>query len=269
MPWWLTSAAYPLLLLSIRPGRRVPRTCGCELFAEVNCVACHTPSLGDVRGIYSDLLLHDMGQSQPLAARTELMGPTRPKDQSRERRHTAALGASAYPGPLPARWSSTQLGTGRRSARWSGQVGGESFLWPLGSRAGPGRIVQRIGRAAAAAAPGVSRVRNGVPYRPRRAARARRPRSPATPKGSRARRTRMARNPSASAPPRGRQACPRPDPIAKNLEKMGKITVCSAVHQRSLARRPAPRRDVWPPPESQHSACGPTHREALCMGAGF
>ena len=32
------------------------------LFAEVGCASCHTPSLGEVRGIYSDLLLHDMGQ---------------------------------------------------------------------------------------------------------------------------------------------------------------------------------------------------------------
>ena len=39
----------------MREGRR--------LFAEVGCASCHTPSLGEVRGIYSDLLLHDMGQT--------------------------------------------------------------------------------------------------------------------------------------------------------------------------------------------------------------
>jgi RNA polymerase sigma factor (sigma-70 family) len=33
------------------------------LFAEVGCASCHSPTLGDVRGIYSDLLLHDMGPS--------------------------------------------------------------------------------------------------------------------------------------------------------------------------------------------------------------
>jgi hypothetical protein len=33
------------------------------LFAEVGCAGCHAPSLGRVRGIYSDLLLHDMGRS--------------------------------------------------------------------------------------------------------------------------------------------------------------------------------------------------------------
>jgi CxxC motif-containing protein (DUF1111 family) len=36
---------------------------GQKLFATVGCAACHTPDLGDVKGIYSDLLLHDMGTS--------------------------------------------------------------------------------------------------------------------------------------------------------------------------------------------------------------
>lgn len=35
---------------------------GKSLFASVGCAACHTPKLGDVDGIYSDLLVHDMGQ---------------------------------------------------------------------------------------------------------------------------------------------------------------------------------------------------------------
>jgi RNA polymerase sigma factor (sigma-70 family) len=39
----------------LRDGRR--------LFAEVGCATCHVPTLGDVKGIYSDLLLHDMGQT--------------------------------------------------------------------------------------------------------------------------------------------------------------------------------------------------------------
>jgi RNA polymerase sigma factor (sigma-70 family) len=39
----------------LREGRR--------LFADVGCASCHSPTLGDVRGIYSDLLLHDMGAS--------------------------------------------------------------------------------------------------------------------------------------------------------------------------------------------------------------
>ena len=39
----------------IREGRR--------LFTDVGCADCHVPTLGDLRGIYSDLLLHDMGPS--------------------------------------------------------------------------------------------------------------------------------------------------------------------------------------------------------------
>ncbi len=36
---------------------------GRQVFGEVGCASCHAPSLGDVRGIYSDLLLHNLGAS--------------------------------------------------------------------------------------------------------------------------------------------------------------------------------------------------------------
>jgi RNA polymerase sigma factor (sigma-70 family) len=39
--------------IAIQEGRRI--------FGEVGCAVCHKPTLGPVRGIYSDLLLHDMG----------------------------------------------------------------------------------------------------------------------------------------------------------------------------------------------------------------
>jgi RNA polymerase sigma factor (sigma-70 family) len=39
----------------MRDGRRI--------FDEIGCATCHVPSLGEVRGVYSDLLLHNMGQS--------------------------------------------------------------------------------------------------------------------------------------------------------------------------------------------------------------
>jgi CxxC motif-containing protein (DUF1111 family) len=52
------------------PIRRAPETvqhaaeiaAGHRLFTGIGCAACHRPRLGDVEGIYSDLLLHDMGQ---------------------------------------------------------------------------------------------------------------------------------------------------------------------------------------------------------------
>ena len=34
---------------------------GEETFKSIGCASCHMPKLGDVEGIYSDLLLHDMG----------------------------------------------------------------------------------------------------------------------------------------------------------------------------------------------------------------
>lgn len=50
-------------------GRRPPADpdareieAGRKLFASVGCATCHTPRLGEVEGIYGDLLLHDMGQ---------------------------------------------------------------------------------------------------------------------------------------------------------------------------------------------------------------
>jgi CxxC motif-containing protein (DUF1111 family) len=53
----------------LRPVERAPVTeqesktlaAGKEHFAAVGCAACHMPKLGAVEGLYSDLLLHDMG----------------------------------------------------------------------------------------------------------------------------------------------------------------------------------------------------------------
>jgi CxxC motif-containing protein (DUF1111 family) len=36
---------------------------GAKLFANLGCATCHRPNLGEIAGVYSDLLLHDMGQS--------------------------------------------------------------------------------------------------------------------------------------------------------------------------------------------------------------
>jgi CxxC motif-containing protein (DUF1111 family) len=35
---------------------------GKQLFTKIGCADCHTPDMGAVEGLYSDLLLHDMGQ---------------------------------------------------------------------------------------------------------------------------------------------------------------------------------------------------------------
>lgn len=43
-------------------GRKMAEE-GKSLFAAVGCADCHTPDLGPIQGIYSDLLLHRMGQT--------------------------------------------------------------------------------------------------------------------------------------------------------------------------------------------------------------
>ncbi len=53
-----------------RPVERLPESgierdrvnAGKRLFERVGCADCHTPNVGGVEGLYSDLLLHDMGQ---------------------------------------------------------------------------------------------------------------------------------------------------------------------------------------------------------------
>jgi len=64
---------------------------GRELFASVGCAVCHRPTLGSVEGIYSDLLLHDMGHHlsdsgsytvlEPELASTDAPRPPRPANE--------------------------------------------------------------------------------------------------------------------------------------------------------------------------------------------
>jgi hypothetical protein len=45
-------------------------------FEEIGCTDCHRPSLGNIDGIYSDLLMHDMGPELTSVAMTLYYGPT-------------------------------------------------------------------------------------------------------------------------------------------------------------------------------------------------
>jgi CxxC motif-containing protein (DUF1111 family) len=54
---------------------------GRELFSSVGCAACHRPQLGEVTGIYSDLLLHDMG---PVLGDTGNYGGSAPNSTEEE-----------------------------------------------------------------------------------------------------------------------------------------------------------------------------------------
>src|SRR6478672_1262595 len=59
--------------LSRRQRNNVTR--GRQLFATVGCAACHAERVGDIDGIYSDLLLHDMGPglADPVLAQPTLV----------------------------------------------------------------------------------------------------------------------------------------------------------------------------------------------------
>jgi CxxC motif-containing protein (DUF1111 family) len=60
---------------------------GRQLFTSVGCAVCHRPKLGDVDGIYSDLLLHDMGrQLSDSGSYTVLEPETASEDKSRQPR---------------------------------------------------------------------------------------------------------------------------------------------------------------------------------------
>jgi CxxC motif-containing protein (DUF1111 family) len=45
-------------------------------FEKIGCTDCHRPNLGDINGIYSDLLMHDMGPELTSVAMTLYYGPT-------------------------------------------------------------------------------------------------------------------------------------------------------------------------------------------------
>lgn len=60
---------------------------GRQLFASVGCAACHRPKLGDVDGIYSDLLLHNMGhQTSDSGSYTVLEPEIASKDTAKQPR---------------------------------------------------------------------------------------------------------------------------------------------------------------------------------------
>jgi CxxC motif-containing protein (DUF1111 family) len=60
---------------------------GRQLFANVGCAACHRPSLGSVDGLYSDLLLHNMGHElSDSGSYTVLEADSSSKDKSKELR---------------------------------------------------------------------------------------------------------------------------------------------------------------------------------------
>jgi CxxC motif-containing protein (DUF1111 family) len=55
-------ASLPRPVERLSPGISAKQAAaGKKLFQTIGCADCHTPKLGDVDGLYSDLLLHEMG----------------------------------------------------------------------------------------------------------------------------------------------------------------------------------------------------------------
>ncbi len=59
---YVRSLPAPVVIDPFGPQGTVEMRDGRRLFDDVGCATCHVAALGDVHGIYSDLLLHNMGQ---------------------------------------------------------------------------------------------------------------------------------------------------------------------------------------------------------------
>jgi CxxC motif-containing protein (DUF1111 family) len=78
------------------PRERLDVAAGKRLFSSVGCADCHVPDLGGVEGIYSDLLLHRMGQEMVgTGAYYEVVVPVPDSDPSS--------------GPQPSEWRTPPL----------------------------------------------------------------------------------------------------------------------------------------------------------------
>ncbi len=72
---------------------------GYKQFAAVGCANCHVEKLGDVSGVYSDLLLHDMGQELGDAGSYGVFTPNAPEEEQDETIPLANRGNPFNPQP--------------------------------------------------------------------------------------------------------------------------------------------------------------------------
>ncbi len=76
---------------------------GESLFASVGCSTCHRPQLGNVQGIFSDLLVHDMGPALSDAAQAPTITPQPPMDDLGQPIVEPPIERSSYGGGGPIR----------------------------------------------------------------------------------------------------------------------------------------------------------------------
>ncbi|MFI5458487.1 MAG: di-heme oxidoredictase family protein [Isosphaerales bacterium] len=100
-----------------RPSERTPATAneaheiaaGRALFATIGCATCHTPKLGDVVGIYSDLLLHDLGQQLGDTGQYGVFDPSSSEDEIVDEVGPIADAAGGLPPPIRVRSSAESV----------------------------------------------------------------------------------------------------------------------------------------------------------------
>jgi len=88
-----------------RPSERTPATAneaheiaaGRALFATIGCATCHTPTLGNVDGVYSDLLLHDLGPQLGDTGQYGVFDPSSSEDEVVDEVGPIARAAGAAP----------------------------------------------------------------------------------------------------------------------------------------------------------------------------
>ena len=106
-------------------GRGRPRRRGKKHFKQIGCTNCHTPDLAEAQGIYSDLLLHQMGEelggggSYGEESPDVGAGLRRRPDVPKRMAHAAAVGCCRFRS-LSSRRPSSDPGRGHQAARRSG-----------------------------------------------------------------------------------------------------------------------------------------------------
>jgi hypothetical protein len=220
----------PLGAPDLRDGRR--------LFEEIGCATCHAPSLGDVQGIYSDLLLHDMGQSlSDLGSTYGLDGPDTPEAPKPREWRTPPLWGYRDSGPYL--HDGRAQGLEEAVAFHSGQAQASAhrfFSRSWRERAQVEAFLKSLVAPSAAAAPGLmlaadleSRLRGDPRDTPE--SRLRRERQEAVARDEQRWQERKRRDRAEAAAQRARTKLP----LAQSLERMGK-TAGAISFYREIAR---------------------------------
>ncbi len=247
----------------LREGRR--------LFDEVGCATCHAPTLGEVKGIYSDLLLHDMGQSlSDSGSSYGIDGPDTPMGPKPREWRTPPLWGYRDSGPYL--HDGRAQGLEEAVALHDGQARSSAhrfFSLSWRERAQVEAFLKSLVAPSAAAAPGImlaadleSRLQREPTARPRARSRQRRRPSLATSSNG--------TRPGVGSGPRRPPSGPGPSsPWPSRWRRWARPPAPSISIARSPATPPAPTRAAWPPSGSTCSARGSSRPELrACAGPG-